>query len=524
MVGIYPRQSIEKKDSLSIDAQIKACADYCTAHGWEYKVYDQDHGYSGKNLDRPGFQAMISDVHTGLIDKIICYKLDRISRNISDFSQLLVELEKYKCEFISVSENFDTTSPIGRAMVYICMVFAQMERENIQERVISNYYYRTGLGFWGGGLAPYGYRLKRVQIAGKMHTVLEPDPDTSKIVKNLYEWYLEPGGSANTVLDRLNCKLHIPSRNGQQAWTSRVLMDILSRPLYTQNTMDVYNFLTQGGVKISNPPGDFDGKMSVNLYGKKDKNASNHKRCREACDMYCNVSLHEAIIDSDTWLKVQYKRLSRLRIPGRTGSGKNSWFTGLMICGCCGKHVSYTHSTGSLGYYICSTRKNKGWNSCTGPTLSKKIYDPIIVAAVRDHYSSPDVLQRIQDAKIKQEVPINNAKKNALQIELSSIDTQIGNLISSLASGNSTVTKYINDAITELDSRRNTINHELLQIDMEVSVNDESEKLKQIEWAIGKLDEAYNGDDFDLAKQVSSTLIRQITFNADKSISFQFAI
>ena len=88
---------------------------------------------------------MMSAVRSGQVNKIVCYKLDRISRSVSDFAQLLQELEQYKCDFISVTENFDTSSPIGRAMVYICMVFAQMERENIQERVKSNYYYRSGL-------------------------------------------------------------------------------------------------------------------------------------------------------------------------------------------------------------------------------------------------------------------------------------------------------------------------------------------------------------------------------------------
>ena len=89
MIAIYTRQSIEKKDSLSIDAQVKACADYCKAQGWEYEIYTQDHGFSGKTLDRPGFQAMMSAVRSGQVNKIVCYKLDRISRSVSDFAQLL---------------------------------------------------------------------------------------------------------------------------------------------------------------------------------------------------------------------------------------------------------------------------------------------------------------------------------------------------------------------------------------------------------------------------------------------------
>ena len=155
MVGIYGRQSLFKRDSLSIEQQVNSALSLCNQNNWEYNVYS-DAGYSGKDLKRPAFTELMADVQSGKVDKILCYKFDRISRNIADFCMLLEELQKYHCEFISISENFDTSSPIGRAMVYICMVFAQMERESISQRVHDNYYYRTELGFWGGGAAPYG--------------------------------------------------------------------------------------------------------------------------------------------------------------------------------------------------------------------------------------------------------------------------------------------------------------------------------------------------------------------------------
>ena len=522
MIAIYTRQSIEKKDSLSIDAQVKACADYCKAQGWEYEIYTQDHGFSGKSLDRPGFQAMMSAVRSGQVNKIVCYKLDRISRSVSDFAQLLQELEQYKCDFISVTENFDTSSPIGRAMVYICMVFAQMERENIQERVKSNYYYRSGLGFWGGGPAPYGYQLKRQQIAGKVHTVLEPDPNEAPWVKKMYEWYLEPGGSAMKIL-RLLTENQVPTKRGYK-WTSRVLMDVLSKPLYTQNSMDVYNYLTQSGAVISNPPEDFDGTLSVDLYGKKDSSQSKHKRCRKGSDMYCNISLHEAIIDSDTWLQVQYKILARPKIGGRTGTSKNSWFTGLMICGVCGRHVSFTHSARTAGYYICSSRKNCGWNSCSSKPASNKKFDPIIVKFIRDHYDSPKTKAAIQQAKLAAKTPQVSIERNNLQMELATINNQIDNLLTSLASGNAVMSKYINDKITELDAKRTPLQAKLLQFDATSSVNDELKRLERIEWAMEQLPLVYTEDTFDLSVQVSQALVNNIVFNSDGEVTISFAI
>ena len=272
MNAFYTRQSLFKKDSLSTSQQ----ADYCIAScpGEPYEIFE-DLGYSGKNLNRPAFERMMEKVRSGQITKILVYKLDRISRNISDFANLLCELKEYNCEFQSVSENFDTTTPIGRAMIYICMVFAQMERENTSQRVHDNYYYRTELGFWGGGVAPFGYKLAKIKYKGKCHTVLEPDEETAPLVKQLYDWYLEPNSSISTILNKLNNELKIPGRKGG-LWTSRVIADILSRPLYAPNDMNMYNYLSGLGATITNPPEDFDGMASVDLYGKKSTSSSKH--------------------------------------------------------------------------------------------------------------------------------------------------------------------------------------------------------------------------------------------------------
>ena len=131
MDAIYARQSVDKADSLSIQGQIDLCQKQASE---DYKVY-QDKGYSGKNTNRPAFQRMMEDVEKGLIQKIIVYRLDRFSRSISDFGKLWDTLKKYRVEFVSINETFDTSTPMGRAMLNIIMVFAQLERETTAERV-----------------------------------------------------------------------------------------------------------------------------------------------------------------------------------------------------------------------------------------------------------------------------------------------------------------------------------------------------------------------------------------------------
>ena len=153
---VYARQSVEKKDSLSLSGQIDLC---CRTAGVErLKVY-RDSGYSGKNTERPAFQQLLRDIKADRVGTLYVYRLDRFSRSVADFGQLWEILQAHGVEFVSVSENFDTKTPMGRAMLHIIMVFAQLERETTAERVRDNYYRRAALGLWPGGPAPYGFQI-----------------------------------------------------------------------------------------------------------------------------------------------------------------------------------------------------------------------------------------------------------------------------------------------------------------------------------------------------------------------------
>ena len=155
--AIYARQSVDKKDSISIESQIEFCK--YELKGGNCKEYT-DKGYSGKNTDRPKFQELVRDIKRGLIAKVVVYKLDRISRSILDFANMMELFQQYDVEFVSSTEKFDTSTPMGRAMLNICIVFAQLERETIQKRVTDAYYSRSQRGFKMGGKAPYGFHTE----------------------------------------------------------------------------------------------------------------------------------------------------------------------------------------------------------------------------------------------------------------------------------------------------------------------------------------------------------------------------
>ena len=160
MIAIYCRQSIDKKDSISIEQQEQACKAF--TFGAPYAVYS-DKGYTGANTNRPEFSSLMSDVQNGSIQKVIVYKVDRISRSLQDFVGIYSEFEKHGVEFVSCNEQFDTSTAMGKATLQIIMVFAELERNMIQKRVKDNFYERAKKGLFLAGVAPYGFKKVPVE-------------------------------------------------------------------------------------------------------------------------------------------------------------------------------------------------------------------------------------------------------------------------------------------------------------------------------------------------------------------------
>ena len=168
-IAIYSRKSKFSAKGESIGNQIELCKEYIQMHypSYEYDVeiiIYEDEGYSGGTLERPQFQIFLREEARNPFDVLICYRLDRISRNIADFSNLMNEISKLGTSFVSIKEQFDTKTPMGRAMMYIASVFAQLEREVIAERIRDNMLELAKTGRWLGGEAPTGYATERYEI------------------------------------------------------------------------------------------------------------------------------------------------------------------------------------------------------------------------------------------------------------------------------------------------------------------------------------------------------------------------
>lgn len=161
IAAVYSRKSKFTGKGDSIENQIQLCKEYAKEqlkdkNITEFLIYE-DEGFSGGNTNRPEFQKLLEDAKAEKFNVLICYRLDRISRNVSDFSSTLKILQRHNIDFISIREQFDTSTPMGRAMIYIASVFAQLERETIAERIRDNMLELSKTGRWLGGTAPIGY-------------------------------------------------------------------------------------------------------------------------------------------------------------------------------------------------------------------------------------------------------------------------------------------------------------------------------------------------------------------------------
>ena len=193
--ALYVRVSTDAQyeEGYSVDAQKEKLEAYCKLKDIDDYDFYVDGGWSGSNIHRPEMERMIEDIKENKISTVIVYKLDRLSRSQKDTIFLLEDVFiPNDCNFISLNENFDTTTPYGKAMIGILSVFAQLERENIRERTRMGMYERVKSGLWmGGGRVPFGYDYD------KEKNILVPNEHADD-VKKIYNLYLQ-GYSPNKL-------------------------------------------------------------------------------------------------------------------------------------------------------------------------------------------------------------------------------------------------------------------------------------------------------------------------------------
>ncbi len=193
-IVLYARKSVERENSISCETQLEYCRMMIRPDEQGERIITfVDNGFSGGNVRRDGFQKMMRLVKQGRIKKVIVYKLDRISRSLSDFVNILQEFKAHRVEFVSSQESFDTSSPYGEMIVKLLMVFAEFERTSVIERVTQAYAHRSEMGFYMGGRQPYGFELVPAVIHNIRTRRLEPIPSEAEQIRYIFEVYAREG-------------------------------------------------------------------------------------------------------------------------------------------------------------------------------------------------------------------------------------------------------------------------------------------------------------------------------------------
>ena len=457
--AIYSRKSIFTGKGESIENQIEMCKDYYLRHygsDVDFIIYE-DEGFSGGNTKRPKFQEMLSDIKLKKFDTLICYRLDRISRNVADFSSTLELLQDNNIDFISIKEQFDTSTPMGRAMVYISSVFAQLERETIAERVRDNMLQLAKTGRWLGGQEPFGFKSEKIiyideNFNERSLMKLSPVKDELEVVKLIFDKYLETN-SITQVTNYLQSHLYKGKHRGD--WGTAQVKKILSSAIYVISTEETHNYLKSLGINVYGEPNG-NGYLSYNKTRKMIFD-------RDITEWIYAVAKHKGVIDSKTWLTVQSileKNKHRKIKRTATGTNNTALLTGILKCSKCGSnmiikqgHKSKTEEGKRYDYYVCSKKDNSRGKKCDNKNVRADRLDSIVLRELKNY--NKDYLEKslIEILNTATDNSNNINKINKLNLEISEKETSISNLVKQLSSApNEIVANYIMEEINKLSN------------------------------------------------------------------------
>lgn len=406
----YTRVSTQHQvDKDSLPMQRNDLEQYCKLilNTTNFEIFE-DAGYSAKNTDRPAFQNMMERIRQKEFTHVLVWKIDRISRNLSDFANMWEEFEKYDVQFISKIEQFDTSTAMGRAIVSIIMVFAQLEREMTAMRVTSTMISRAEQGKWNGSRPCFGYIFDQ----DKMFPV--PDEDESKILQMIFNKY-EEIRSTNKVAKFLNSNGYKTKRNG--LWSSKTINQILSNPFYIGTLR--YNYKKSGRGKI------------------KPEN-----------EWVIIENNHDAIIDKEQWYRVQDILKHNATHQFRQITQKYTHiFSGLLECQKCGGGLSsYKDRERANGYrpsvYSCS---NMGHGrNCD---MNSYISDMVIGEFVLNYMSNMLTIQKTGSDNLESDLLRGKVFKDVAYITEDSLES-----LSHILRGENELNKLSGSKIEEIDN------------------------------------------------------------------------
>ena len=401
MIACYARVSTQEQalHGNSIEEQTERMQKYCEAMDWKpVKVYT-DAGYSGASINRPALQKLIKDISNGKVSKVVCYKLDRLSRSQKDTLYLIEDVFLANhTDFISMSENFDTSSAFGIAMVGILAVFAQLERQQIKERMEMGRIGRAKKGLYSGSwLVPIGYDYQDSRLIVNEFEAVQ--------IREIFDLYCA-GKSLQSIANSLNSR-GLTHKYGE--WSYKTVQRVLDRRLYMGD-------ITFSGIQ--------------------------------------SKGIHDPII-SEAQFNTAQERRARIReeeAKNNINHGKAStYLSGLLYCKQCGQKYwlrNVKKPAKTYRYYICNGKERLP--SCKNINWRVEDLDSLIFDEIRKLALDPSILQEEQS---KDDSP-------AILKEIERIDDQIGRLIDLYAVSSIPISE-IQEKVEALDRKKALLTEEL---------------------------------------------------------------
>jgi site-specific DNA recombinase len=361
--GIYTRKSTEEgleQEFNSLDAQRESAEAFIrsqTHEGWTCLPdrYD-DGGFTGGNMERPALQRLLADIAAGKIDLVVCYKVDRLSRSLLDFAKMMETFEQQGVSFVSITQQFNSATSMGRLVLNVLLSFAQFEREIIAERTRDKMAATRRKGKWSGGMPVLGYDLD--PRGRRLHV----NDDEAARVRAIFALYLEH-----------EALLPVVQELARRGWVGKCWQTRHGRPRggrpFTKTSLYrlLTNVLYAGQVRYKDEihPGE-----------------------------------HPALIDAETFQRVQ----ALLRSHGpEVGPPSLHRFTallkGLLRCVCCDCAMTPAHTTRKGGrryrYYTCVQAQKSGWQSCPAKSIPAQPIEQLVVEQIQRLGRDPLVLEQI---------------------------------------------------------------------------------------------------------------------------------
>ena len=402
MIAIYSRKSKFTGKGESIGNQVELCKDYVrNMFGEPYVdqcVVFEDEGFSGGNLKRPAFQRMMADVRKRKFKAIVVYRLDRISRNISDFTGLIDELNKLEVSFVSIREQFDTSTPMGRAMMFIISVFSQLERETIAERIRDNMHELAKTGRWLGGNAPTGFKseaVSKVTVDGKTRKSfkLVPIPEEAEIPKMIFDLYTET--DSLTAVEAEMLRRRIKTKQGKD-FTRFAIKGILQNPVYMVADENAYEYFRKREADVFFPKEAFDGTCGIMAYNRTDQEKGKATVLLPVSEWIIAIGQHPGLVPSQQWIKVQ-ESLDRNKSKAyRKPRNNEALLTGLLFCSCGDRMYPKlsqrkTANGEPIYTYVCKMKERSKRERCNRRNANGNILDAVIIEQIKsltEHDSS----------------------------------------------------------------------------------------------------------------------------------------